>query len=343
MKIDRRIKVVVVFSLISFLICLISVPGAAQKLKGPVRLKFGAMPIGSSWYIYAATYSSLLEKFLPQGSAVEVVPQGGGIANPLAVEAGKADIALSNVVTARWAYDGIMLYKGRQAKNIRVLASGLNKVYAFVILREDFIKKTGLDSLQKIADAKYPIRLVCKPEGSTAPPTARLILAQYGMSFEKIKEWGGLVIQVSGGQIPQVVREGRADMWVEVAPGGHPAITEAMTTTNLRMIELPEKVIKSLTKYGYYEDVVPANLFPNQPYSFKTVNPGTCIIAHARMSNELAYMITKVICEHKDEVVAAHASIKPFEPRKAWMSEIRGGVPLHPGAEQYYRDKGWME
>jgi hypothetical protein len=50
----------------------------------PVTMKFGAMRLGSSWYIYAATYTSILEKELPPGSVIEVVPQGGGIANPLA-------------------------------------------------------------------------------------------------------------------------------------------------------------------------------------------------------------------------------------------------------------------
>ena len=57
--------------------------------------------------------------------------------------------------------------------NRLALAGGLNKVWLEVILSEKFIAETGLDSLQKIADATHLIRLICKPEGSTAPPTAR--------------------------------------------------------------------------------------------------------------------------------------------------------------------------
>ncbi len=308
----------------------------------PVALKFGAMRMGSSWYIYAATYTSILEKELPQGSVIEVVPQGGGIANPLAVATGKSDVALANVATAKWAYDGIQMYEGKAAKNIRALAGGLNKVWLHVIVREDFIKETGLDSLQKIADAKHPIRLICKPEGSTAPPTARLALAEYGMSFDTIKEWGGSITQITGGQIPAMMREGRADIWFEVAPGGHPAVTEGMLTANLRMIELAEDKRKALTQYGLFEDVMPAETFPNQSNDIHTINPGTVIIVSDKMSDDVAYQITKVICENKEEVVAAHASIKPFEPEKAWMPD-RTGVPLHPGAERYYKEKGWMK
>ena len=308
----------------------------------PVTLKFGAMRMGSSWYIYAATYTSILEKEFPQGSVIEVVPQGGGIANPLAVATGKVDVALANVATSKWAYDGIQMYEGKAAKNIRALAGGLNKVWLHIIVREDFIKKTGMDSLQKIADAKHPIRLICKPEGSTAPPTARLALAEYGMSFDTIKEWGGSVIQITGGQIPAMMREGRADIWFEVAPGGHTAVTEGMLTANLRMIELPEEKRQALTKYGLFEDVMPAETFPKQATDIHTLNPGTVIIVSDSMPDDVAYQITKVICENKEDVVAAHASIKPFEPEKAWMPD-RTGVPLHPGAERYYKEKGWMK
>jgi TRAP transporter TAXI family solute receptor len=311
-------------------------------LDKPVKLVFGAMPIGSSWYVYAATYSKILEKELPPGSSVEVLPQGGGIANPLVLAAGKADVAISNVATARWAYDGLMMYKGKASKNLRALAGGLNKVFVEVLIREEFIKKTGIDSLQKLADKKYPARLICKPKGSTAPPAAEMILAQYGMSFDKIKEWGGSVTQVSGGQIPEVVRDGRADIWFEVAPPGHPAITEGMLTANLKMISLDEKVRKALGEKGLYPDVIPANTWKGQTEPIRTVNPGTLIAATTRLADDVAYVVTKIICEHKAEIVAVDASIKPFDPEKAWMME-NNGIPLHPGAERYYKDKGWMK
>ncbi len=314
---------------------------ASQPLQA-VDLKFGAMPIGSSWYVYAATITKLLESVLPEGSVVEVVPQGGGIANPLAVSQGKADVALSNVATAKWAYDGIQMYQGRQAKNIRALAGGLNKVYAVVLLRNEFVAKTGLDSLEKIMEAKYPVRVIMKPEGSLAPPVARMILDQYGVTPDMIKQWGGSVTQVSGGQIPSLVREGRADLWFDVVPPGHPAVTEGMLTADLRFLSLQDSTTQALSKFGLKPDVIPAGAFANQNEPVKTVMPGTVIIAREDLPDNVAYEVTKIICENKDELVAAHASIKPFEPEQAW-TEGNTGVPLHPGAAQYYRDKGWMK
>jgi TRAP transporter TAXI family solute receptor len=316
-------------------------PTAAQ-LAGTQDVRFGAMPIGSSWYVYAASFSKILERALPPGSTVEVVPQGGGIANPLTVSQGKAEVALANVATCRWAFDGIEMYNGRKSTNIRALAGGLNQVFVVVIFSKDFIAKTGIDSIQKIADRKYPVRFITKTEGSTAPPAARMIFAQYGMSFDTIKQWGGQVIQVSGGQIPSMMREGRADLWIDVVPPNHPAVSEGMLTANLTIVPLEEKTIQALGARGLYGDTIPPGSFPTQGKPIRTVNPGTVIIVNESMPDNLAYLLTRTICESKDELVAANPSLAPFVPQDAWKPE-NTGIPLHPGAIRYYKEKGWMK
>ena len=322
--------------LLVVLVALAAMPAAAQ------AVRFGAMPIGSSWYVYAASYSKILERALPPGTSIEVVPQGGGIANPLTVAQGKTDVALANVATSRWAFDGIEMYEGRKSPNIRALAGGLNKVFAVVIISKDFIAKTGLATMESILEKKQPFRFVCKPEGSTAPPVARMIFAQYGETFDSIKSSGGSVIQVSGGQIPALMREGRADVWIDVVPPNHPAVTEGMLTANLQMVSLSEKTITALATKGLYGDTIPVDSFPKVPGPIRTVNPGTVIIANESMSDDLAYLLTKTICESKEEMVEANPSIAPFVPAEAWKPE-NTGIPLHPGAARYYREKGWMK
>lgn len=314
----------------------------AATSSGAVNLKFGAMPIGSAWYVYAATFSKLLQDALPNGSNVQVVPQGGGIANPLAVSEHKVNIALSNVATAKWAYDGVQMYSGRQAKNLRALVGGLNHVYAVVIFSKSFVKKTGIDSLQKLAAAKYPVRFITKPEGSLAPPIARMIFAQYGMSFSTIRKWGGSVTQVSAGQIPDMMREGRADLWIDVCPPGQPAVTQGMLTANLEMVSLSEKTINALSKVGLYGATMAANSFPNQTQPVRTVMPGTVIIVRASMPKKEAYDITKAICEGKSTLAASSASLKVFNPEEAWK-QSNTGIPLHPGAIEFYKQVGWMK
>ena len=65
-------------------------------------LRIGAMPVGSGWYVAASTLEKALRPVMGD-RAVEVIPRGGGVANPVVVDTGKAEIALSNVQTSRLA------------------------------------------------------------------------------------------------------------------------------------------------------------------------------------------------------------------------------------------------
>jgi TRAP-type uncharacterized transport system substrate-binding protein len=59
------------------------------------------------------------------------------------------------------------------------------------------------------------------------------------------------------------------------------------------------------------------------------------------MSVDQAYLITKTICENKEAMTLAHKAWKNFDPALAGKPE-KTGIPLHPGAEKYYKEKGWL-
>ena len=41
-------------------------------------------------------------------------------------------------------------------------------------------------------------------------------------------------------------------------------------------------------------------------------------------------------------LVAGHGALADFDPENAWRPEVVN-LPLHPGAERYFRERGWME
>ena len=89
-------------------------------------LKFGAMPLNTWWYVAGASVAALVGPQLPKGGTIEVLARGGGIANPVVVNDNKAQVAMSNVATSKWAWDGeAELYKGRKHQNIRSLVGGV--------------------------------------------------------------------------------------------------------------------------------------------------------------------------------------------------------------------------
>jgi TRAP-type uncharacterized transport system substrate-binding protein len=66
---------------------------------------------------------------------------------------------------------------------------------------------------------------------------------------------------------------------------------------------------------------------------------GTTIAVSAQVPDDVAYLVTRTINDNADRVRNIHESPAEYEPAKA---HARLGVPLHPGAERYYRERGWL-
>ena len=306
------------------------------------EIKFGAMPLGSIWYVFAASFAKHIQPALPAGSKVDIIARGGGIGNPIIVNDKKADVALANVVTSVWAMEGDPdIYKGKKYPEIRSLLGGLNEVWLVGMLTEEYIKRTGNDTMEKALTSKQPPRIIMKPAGSTVPPSVRLLMEGLGLSFDKYKAAGGQIIQVDVGQIPSMMRDGRADLYFESASPGHPATVEVTTTVPVRFVDAPEKSLAHMSKHGLKISPMP-QFFKGQNGPVKAVDFGTNLIVHKDMPENIAYAITKAIVENRDALVADNKGMSGFTARDAWKPE-NNGIPLHPGAIRYYKEKGLMK
>jgi len=306
------------------------------------EVRIATMRLGTSWYVFGATLYKLLKDNLPAGTRVEVIAKGGGVGNPVLVNSGKASIALANVASAAWARDGdAIAYEGKKHENIRALVGGLNSVWYIVLAREEFVARTGQDTLEKILLGKEPVRIIMKPRGSTIPVIADMIFDALGTSRARIAANGGQVLQVDPQQIPDLFRDGRADVYFEAAPLGHPTVTEVTLTSQVRFLELPESVIHKLTRHGLRPSALP-KFFKGQTAPTPSVDLGTVLLAHKALSDELAYLITKTICENKTVMGKGHKAWAKFQPEVAGQPE-NTGILLHPGARRYYEEKGWLQ
>lgn len=310
-----------------------AVPATAQEVR------IGAMREGTSWYVFAATLEQMLEPVLG-ANTVEVIARGGGVANPMVVQSGKAEIALSNVATAVWARDGAPIFEGASAPDIRALVGGLNNVYVGVMARQAFIDEVGTTDLGEIITSGKGFRLLLKPTGSSAVPAAEMILEAYGSSFDALKAAGGDVLQVAEAQIANAIRNGDADIYVDTMIKGHPTITEVNLTADTVFLDVPADAMTLLEKNG----LTPGEYgpwFEDQTGPNKGANLGTVLIANASLDEETAYLITKTLCENAETMAKAHAAWSFFKPENAWKPE-NIGIELHPGAVRYYKERGWM-
>ncbi|MBI4608723.1 MAG: TAXI family TRAP transporter solute-binding subunit [Candidatus Rokubacteria bacterium] len=302
----------------------------------PVTLAFGTLSQGTAWYVYGATMAELLRKMLPPGSHVDVKPFSGGVGNAKLVAKNETPIAFSFTVTNRWAYEGKEAYDAR-LENLRGLVGGLDTYYLLAIAQ----KKLGIKSLKEVKEKKPPVRLYTLPVGSLGEFAARQLLREYGLSYDDLKGSGGSATHVGYKVIIDAMRDGRGDLLIAVVTPKHPSITEIATFADVKFLPLEPERVKGLAALGYQPARMPANEFKNQPEPIETVGFPTVLITNTALPDSTAYTITKTICENKDALVRGHAGLAVFEPSVAWKPELVG-IPLHPGAERYYREKGWL-
>lgn len=306
---------------------------------GAETVRIGAMPVGSGWYVAAAAIKKTLEE-TASGLDVEIIARGGGVANPMVVQQGKAQIALSNVATSQWAMKGELLYSGSKAPDIRSLVGGLNPVFIGAIVRNEYLKQNGFKSLAEILASGKPVNIMMKPPGSNIPPAVDVILQAHGSSVKKIKADGGRIIQVDSSQMAGMIRDGRADLYFDTILRGHPTIQEISLTGDVSFIDLSPEATSALSEIGIVKGDIP-KWFDIQKDVTIGGDYGTHLIAHKDLPDDIAYKITKTVVEHMDKLAAEFPAWRAFVREKAASPE-KNGIPLHPGAVRYYKEVGLL-
>ena len=309
-------------------------PAGAQQ---PVNLAMSTLGSGTAWYVYGATMADLLRKTLPPGSNVDVKPFAGGVGNAKLVSRNETPIGLSFTVTNRWASLGTEAYDAK-LDNLRGLVGGLDTYYLVAIAA----KKLNISSIKDVKDRKLAVKAISLPVGSLGEFAMRQLLREYGMSYADLKSWGGTTTHANYNIIVDAFKDGRADLLVAVATPKHPSISEIATFTDVRFLPLEPEHIKGLAPLGYNPATMPPDTFKNQAQAVNTVGFPTVLITNAGLPEPLAYTITKTIVDNKEALVRGHAGLAQFDPKTAWQPD-EVGLPLHPGAERVYREKGWMK
>ncbi len=303
------------------------------------QLRMGAMPVGSGWYVGAAAIQKMMEE-KKNGIDIEIIARGGGVANPMIVDSGKAQLAISNVATSRWAAEGKLLYEGKTATHIRSIVGGLNPVFVGAIVRKEFMQENAYSTLDDILESGKPVNIMMKPAGSNIPPAVEVILKAHGSSLKKVKADGGSVIQVNPTQMSSLIRDGRVDLYFDTILKGHPTITEISLTGGVQFLDISEKALNALSQVGILKGSYP-KWFDAQTGENIGGDYGTHLIVNESMSEETAYQITKSVVENMSQLADEFKAWKAFKLENAAKPE-KNGIPLHPGAIRYYRERGLL-
>ncbi|HZP37874.1 MAG TPA: TAXI family TRAP transporter solute-binding subunit [Methylomirabilota bacterium] len=315
----------------------VAVAPASAQSTAPVTLAFATLDTGSAWYVYGATIAELLRKSLPPGSNIDVKPRAGGVGNPRLVAKNETPLGFSFTVTNRWAYEGKEAYT-EKLENLRGLVGGFDTYYLVAMAT----KKLGISSVRDIRDKKLPVRVYTQPVGSLGEFAGRQLLRAVGLGYNEIKAFGGSTQHVGYNVIIDAFKDGRADILFAVVTPKHPSVSEIVSSVDVEFLGLDPETARAMLPLGYTAATMPAETFKGQSKPVSTVGFPTVLITNEDLPEPIAYTVTRTVIENKDALVRGHGGLAAFDPQTAWQPE-KVGIPLHPGAERAYREKGWMK
>jgi uncharacterized protein len=316
----------------------IALPSGAAAQQ-PVNLTIASFSQGSGWYVYAVNLAELLRQSLPAGSKVDAPPIAGAVGNPRMVSEGKADLGFGMALVGHWARRGEVAYK-QPMEDLRALAGGWDQYYLAVIA-------SGRDAgpgLEKFLKDRPKMRVVMLPRGGVGSLGGLQMLQLMNAGEDALKQRGGSYEYTSFDAIKGRFASRAADLFIQVANPGHPAISEIAQNNPVTFLQPPESVLAEMSKrYGWQIEVMPKGTFPNQDQDVRLPGTTTTLFASTRMSDDLAYTIVRTICEKTDRLQAAHKALAGFDCAKGVWREPVNGLPLHAGAARYYRERGWLK
>ncbi|KFJ59105.1 TRAP transporter solute receptor, TAXI family [Brucella neotomae] len=283
-------------------------------------------PIGG---LIANAISGAGEKGVP-GLVATAVSSNGSVANINAIKSGALESGFTQSGVAYWAYNGTGLYDGKgKVEDLRLLAT-LYPETIHIVARKDA-------NIKSVADLKGK-RVSLDEPGSGTIVDARIVLEAYGLTEDDIK-----AEHLKPGPAGERLKDGALDAYFFV--GGYPtgAISELAISNGISLVPIsgPE-ADKILEKYSFFsKDVVPAGAYKDVAET-PTLAVATQWVTSAKQPDDLIYNITKVLWNEdtRKALDAGHAKGKLIKLDSATSSL---GIPLHPGAERFYKEAGVLK
>ena len=307
----------------------------------------GGMRLGPSTLI-GAWLAQGLRKHLARGSTFTM--QSGGDDPFSQVASGKADLCYSTTHSATAALT-MKHGNGSYAKIRAICALPKRDWYQFVVS-----SSLNVSFIEEIVERKAPIRLAV-PSGATPSGANKLqdfVLSSYGIGPTDIESWGGKLIRGESTRphehVGRVLRNEADAVFEDGIATRH--WWELFAARDMRILPIREDIlVKARRELGYKSTIIPRGWFYGRvpDREIPTVDSsGFVVLVNENMDEDLAYLLAKCAVEYKAEI-EAEFNILPVERSSLTyplmpgdMAKDTGGIPLHKGAERYFREKNYL-
>ena len=305
----------------------------AGELKGLTRderskefITVGTGPTSGIYFPIGGAFATALKNYGYMTSAEASNATGQNIQNMLS---GDIELAIAMQDAAMQAYTAAGAYEGKEpAEDLRALMR-LWPNYVQLVTTAD----TGIHSVLDLRGKRVGVGAA----NSGVEINARMILEAYGLSYNDITPdylaYGEAIDNMKNGQCDAVF-----------VTSGLPNATVMDLGVQYDMVVVPidgEGREKLISNYPYYsKSVIPANTY-NNAEDIEGVFVYNIMLVRKDLSDQMVYDMLEGIFENISTIKASHNTASKNIDITFGVDDVQ--LPLHPGAEAFWKDAGYIQ
>ncbi|WP_136635130.1 TAXI family TRAP transporter solute-binding subunit [Pseudooceanicola onchidii] len=247
------------------------------------------------------------------------------VANAQLLGRGEIESAFAAADILDAAYKGVNQFDGAALDNIRAIGALYPETVQLVV-RAD----SGIETFEDIKG---------KSVSSGSPGSGQWqllgdLLEAHGLTREDVSE-----DYSSFAQSVDKIKDGNLDASLITAGLPTSSVTDLANGHDIRIVPLNGPAIAKLqeTQPYYANSVIPAESYKGVDSDVETLAVRAIWATHADVSDDIIYAVTKALYENTETLGKVHPMGKQISVEKALESV---SIPVHPGAEKYYAEKG---
>ena len=276
------------------------------------------------YYPLGVALAQVYGKAIPNAKSTAQVTKASA-ENLNLLQAGRGELAftLADALSDAWKGDEEAGFK-TPLKKLRGLSATYNNYIQIVASADSGIKT--------LADLKGK-RVSVGAAKSGTELNARAIFKAAGLSYKDLSK----VEYLPFGESVELIKNRQLDATLQSAGLGVASIRDLATSVKIVVVAIPPDIVAKVGDPAYQPAVIPANTYEGQTADVATAAIPNFLVTQSDVSNDLAYQMTKALYDNLDTLYAAHNAAKAIKRENA----VKGmPVPLHPGAERYYKEVG---
>ncbi|CAM3313476.1 TAXI family TRAP transporter solute-binding subunit [Paracoccus nototheniae] len=255
---------------------------------------------------------------------------GGSIDNINQIKAGGMTMGVAQSDWQYHAYNGSSDYEGDPFEDLRAVFAVHPEPFT-VVARADSGVETFADLAGKRVNVGNP--------GSGSRGTFEVVLDAMGMSMDDF----ALSSELRPAEQSAALGDNQVDAISYTV--GHPngSIQEATSVVASTMVDVAGPEIDALIEANpfYAKAIIPGGMYAGNDEDTETFGVKATMVTSATVPDDTVYAVVKAVFDNFDRFKGLHPAFATLEPEE--MIADGNSAPLHPGAERYYREQGWIE